>query len=571
VADDLHEQALQIMREELGQTADVGEDLACTPSDPCGNCDGCANVEDGVWPPPSDPMAVARQFLPDDGTLRYWRGGWMRWQPSGQWVEIERTAVSTEVYEALEHAEYPSADITKPWQPNRKKVGDVLEALGAITFLPETVDAPAWLDDVDGPPAGEMVAVANGLLHVTTRTLLDHDPSFFTRVAVPFAYEPDVVAERWLRFLDELWPNDPDAIAALQEFFGYVVSGRTDIHKILLLIGPTRAGKGVIARVLTALVGKGNVAGPTLASLGTNFGLSPLLGKPLAIVSDARLGDGNAHQVVERLLSISGEDFITADRKYREPWTGKIPARFFVISNELPNFGDASGAIANRFVVLELGQSWLGRENTRLTDELLTELPGILSWALDGLDRLTVSDRFTTVQSSEDAILALQDIVSPTAAFVRDRCVRGPYEVPVSTLFLAWKSWCEQNGVERPGTVQRLGKDLRAVVPGLKVAQPREDGHQVRHYIGIELSGSHIGQSRVSPRVTSTNGEGAATDSDVTRIDTRPQPLSIPLGNARPFQRGDDCPRCNRPLITATDVGTGKCVFCRDEEAVRST
>ena len=25
---------------------------------------------------------------------------------------------------------------------------------------------------------------------------------------------------------------------------------------------------------------------------------------------------------VERLLSISGEDTITVDRKYREPWTG---------------------------------------------------------------------------------------------------------------------------------------------------------------------------------------------------------------------------------------------------------
>ena len=32
------------------------------------------------------------------------------------------------------------------------------------------------------------------------------------------------------------------------------------------------------------------MAGPTLARLATNFGLAPLLGKPLAVVSDARLG-----------------------------------------------------------------------------------------------------------------------------------------------------------------------------------------------------------------------------------------------------------------------------------------
>jgi putative DNA primase/helicase len=94
-------------------------------------------------------------------------------------------------------------------------------------------------------------------------------------------------------FLNELWPEDADAVAALQEFCGYVLSGRTDQHKILLLVGPLRGGKGTIARILKSLVGDGNCAGPTLASLGTNFRMSPLIGKPLAIVSDARLGRPN--------------------------------------------------------------------------------------------------------------------------------------------------------------------------------------------------------------------------------------------------------------------------------------
>jgi hypothetical protein len=35
-------------------------------------------------------------------------------------------------------------------------------------------------------------------------------------------------------------------------------------------------------------VGDDNVAGPTLSSLGGEFGLQPLIGKPLAVVSDAR-------------------------------------------------------------------------------------------------------------------------------------------------------------------------------------------------------------------------------------------------------------------------------------------
>jgi P4 family phage/plasmid primase-like protien len=212
--------------------------------------------------------------------------------------------------------------------------------------------------------AAELVACANGLLHLPTERLYEHDPRLFNMVAVPFAFDPGApVPERWLQFLDDLWPGDPDAIAALQQWFGYLVSGDTSLHKILLLVGPLRSGKGTIARVLTALVGRANVTGPTLASLGTNFGLQDLIGKSLAVVADARLGTG-ASVVVERLLSISGEDTLTVDRKYRNHWTGQLSTRFVIISNELPHFGDASGAIASRFVVLTLNKSWLGQDRS---------------------------------------------------------------------------------------------------------------------------------------------------------------------------------------------------------------
>jgi putative DNA primase/helicase len=327
--------------------------------------------------------------------------------------------------------------------------------------------------------------------------------------------------------LDELWPDDPDQVAALQEYTGYLLSGRTDLHKILLLVGPTRAGKGVIGRVLTALVGKGNVAGPTLASLGTNFGLAPLLGRPLAVISDARLAGANTHQVVERLLSVSGEDTLTVDRKYREPWTGKLPTRFVVLTNELPRFGDASGAVAARFVVLLLRTSWLGRENPRLTGELLGELPGILGWALDGLDRLAARGGFTVPASTADAVLALQDLASPVAAFVRDRCTTGlDHEVLVDDLYRAWRAWCEDNGRDRPGSKQTFGRDLRAVIPGLRVVRPRDErGEQVRYYVGVAIApdpsepgSTYSAVNRGSPRLN-------AAAPGVSRDEPRFEPL----------------------------------------------
>ena len=53
---------------------------------------------------------------------------------------------------------------------------------------------------------------------------------------------------------------------------GYVVCGRLDLHKIFLLVGPTRGGKGVIARVLSEMIGRRNVSGPTLNSLAVILG-----------------------------------------------------------------------------------------------------------------------------------------------------------------------------------------------------------------------------------------------------------------------------------------------------------
>ena len=165
------------------------------------------------------------------------------------------------------------------------------------------------------------------------------------------------------------------------------------------------------------------------------------------------------NQVVERLLSISGEDMLTVDRKFKEPWTGTLPTRFLVVSNKLPRFGDASGAIANRFIILTLSKSWLGSENPHLTRELFNELSGILKWSLDGLERIQKSECFTEPDTSRDAAISLQDLVSPVGAFVRESCELGPYDVAVDELYDAWRLWALDNG-QRVISRRRWGKAL---------------------------------------------------------------------------------------------------------------
>ncbi|MEU0991052.1 phage/plasmid primase, P4 family [Streptomyces sp. NPDC005953] len=463
-------------------------------------------------PPPSHPMAVARRVIPDwqnpDGELlcRRWRGSWMRWTGTC-WRELDEHQMRASLYKRLEHATYQAGTDKdglpeiRDWAPTKPKISNLLDAMGAITLLPTETDAPAWIDrDTTGTDMGPIVACQNGLLRIRDRALLPHGPGFFNLVSVPFDYDPQASAPTWQSFLEQIWPDDTEAVNALQEWFGYVLSGRTDQQKILLIKGPSRSGKGTIARVLKELVGRENLAGPTLAGLGTNFGLSTLVGKPLAVISDARLSGHDGGQVVERLLTISGEDTIDIDRKYREPWTGKLPTRLMILTNELPHFGDSSGVIARRFVVLSMMTSWLGKEDTSLTDKLAAEMPGIINWALDGLERLQRTGRITEPESSREAVITMQDTASPTSAFVRERCVTGPTcSVPVDALWATWREWAEDNGVRAVGTKQLFGRNLLSVVPQLNRTRPRDKyGQQVATYNGITLkSEPHSSESRL--------------------------------------------------------------------------
>jgi putative DNA primase/helicase len=403
---------------------------------------------------------------------------------------IDPDTIRSEVYYFLDSADCITKDGNLlPIAPTARRVTDVVDALKGATNLSGR-HPPTWLSDASDLPPFEIIACRNGLLHVPTRKLLPHTPDFFTLYALPYAYDPNAPQPReWLSFLKSIWGNDEEAIAALQEIIGYLLTCDTRQQKLFLIVGPTRSGKGTIARVLTALLGSENVAAPTLASIATNFGLAPLIGRQLAIISDARLGNRSDQQViVERLLSISGEDSLTIDRKYLGSFTGRLPTRFVILTNELPRLTDASGALARRFVTLVLTNSFYGREDHGLATRLLMELPSILNWALDGRDRLSQRGYFVQPRSSVEVAQELEELGSPISAFLRECCEVGPEkEVEIDTLYEKWRNYCNIQGRDRPTTKQVFGRDLRAAVPTLKVIQPRDGKERSRLYKGVGL------------------------------------------------------------------------------------
>ena len=447
---------------------------------------------------PSDPLKSARRFIShyytQDSftTLHYHRGSFYAYRKT-HYRETGEQELRSRLYKFLEKAKRRNDDgRLVPFEPNQSKVSNVMDALKAETFLRSEIELPVWLKD-SNIPADEILACKNGLLHLPTQRLIEHTPAFFGYESLPFEYDPEAGAPtQWLRFLNQLWPHDPASIRTLQEWFGYCLCTDTRQQKILLIVGPKRSGKGTIGRIQRKLLGSGNVSAPTLSGLTTNFGLQPLIGKRLAIISDARLGKRTDQSTVaERLLSISGEDAITIDRKHREAWSGTLPTRFMILTNELPRIWDSSGALANRFIVLLLTESFLGREDTELTGRLATELPGILNWANYGWACLQRRGHFVQPKSSEEVISELEYLGSPISEFIRDRCVTGPdVSVPIEELFEAWKEWCQSQGSDHYGTKATFGKDLRATVPCIKKRRLRINGNDDKPkscYKGITL------------------------------------------------------------------------------------
>lgn len=464
------------------ETADIPEQRGETPSGT-------------FYANPDAPMKVARDLehmwtTAQGKTLHHWRETWMQWTGT-HWSETGVSEIKSRLYLKLEDALYLTTSKkgeseVKPWNPNIGKIANLVEAIAAVTQLDQRVETGTWLGR-----AGEqgLISCKNCLVNPITRVTQGHTPAYFTTTSVPYEYDPSAGCEQWLAFLKEVFGDDAESIQAIQEWAGYVLSGRTDLQKGIQLIGPPRAGKGTVARILEKLIGKENATGTTLGDLGRQFGLAAMVGKSLCVIGDAHMENRAMASIVTRLLMIIGEDTIQVDRKNRAEWEGKMSARMMMLANKPPKFSDASGAIVGRWITVKFTKSFEGREDETLEARLTTELPGIFNWALDGLKRLTERGRFVQPSSSLETIRTQRENASPVTTFVEEHAVVGDgHWIVKAALFEAWKAWCAANNVQAVGTTAQFATDLYAAIAGVEDGkQKRIGGTPMRIYSGITL------------------------------------------------------------------------------------
>jgi putative DNA primase/helicase len=428
----------------------------------------------------------------DGRTLHFFAGQLLAWQ-NGRYETIEEAAIRQKLQAWLHNcltiksSSRSGGQILVEFASNPRTVSEALASIQDYTHLPESTGNPSWLGEAPhGMDAKHTLACPSMLFHLPRGEFLDPSPLFFsTNVLACNIDENAPEPSQWLTFLDQIFETDNASIELLQEWFGYCLTNDTSQQKMLLIYGHMRGGKGTIGRILRALLGKQNVIGPSTSDMCQQFGLASFVGKSLAVVSDARFRGDHVSTLIERVLSISGEDTITIPRKFLLSITVRLNTRLMFLSNELPNIGEASGALANRFLILKVRQSFLGREDLTLESRLLTELPGILNWAIEGWYRLRERGRFVMPQSSQNALEEMEELASPVTAFVRECCiVEAGQRVKVAELFSVWQRWNTLGGRNSASNVQTFGRDLRAAFPHLET---KRGGSEKRSYIGIGI------------------------------------------------------------------------------------
>lgn len=369
----------------------------------------------------------------------------------------------------------------------------IAECLGSLiardgVMLGDIQDAPMWRGAVDHAhrPA-DCFPMANGCYDVARFEFLGPRPDLFVVGHADYAFDPmasDPV--EWKKFLNEILGHDPKAILCLQEWFGYQLQSTVPHHKALYIWGPKRAGKGTIASVLSALVGAKATTAPTLDQLAENFGMQPLIGRRVAIVGDARFVGKNVATTTERLLGIIANDQQSVARKNKENWSGRLNIKFTIMSNDLPKLRDDSATIMSRFIFLELKKSFYGSEDLKLVERLLSEMPGIFAWSLEGLERLRHQGRFTEPENHQETAEEMEASAAPVKAFISECCiVEENAREGAKFLYKKYREWCLEGG-SHPLSSEYFGRQMASC--GFKARRHRDEGDRLYSHFGVRFA-----------------------------------------------------------------------------------
>lgn len=454
------------------------------------------------------PLDLAKQWLEakyhQDGiyTLRVFHGSWYAYD--GQcYKEIDTANLRQQLYRFFGGKKFKKIhangfDILN-YDPTKQKLDQIVDAL--LAFCPITAEEiPCWLDKehkLSNPK--HILIFPNGYLDISGYAKRNEDfqlykstPHFFSLACYPYDFDPNATCVSWQKFLEEIFIDDPLKISLLQEWFGYNLIPDNSQEKFMMLLGPTRAGKGTILDVLAYILGEDQVLATSFRDYTRRFAIFPFLGKLAAVIGDVSVGTNyDATEALNLLKRITGNDVIMIERKGRDitQTCVKLYTRFTMAANVMPRLPDFARTIESRMLVIQFLTSFMGHEDITLKSRLKLEAPGILLWSLEGLKRLQKNGDFTLPATHNQILRRVRGEITPLTEFINDCCTIGSgqdYFILSEHLYECWKQWAIKNG-ERPRTVRWLNRSLLSLYPGCKGSRRLINRKRKRIFLGLRL------------------------------------------------------------------------------------
>ena len=308
--------------------------------------------------------------------------GWYFWD-GHRWQESRRG----EVEQAFRERVVKPAWADSMGDPNLlADVKSVMSSGGERGSLSMASKMPVFArlaEDLDSDPY--LVNGLNGTFDLRNLILRQHDPLDYCTKVVNAEISSQATAPRWESFLEEVLP-DPEVRAFLQRYVGVSLLGKVLEHKLVILLGDGRNGKGTFYGAISYALGDYAIsAEPEL--LMHKEGAHPtgqmdLLGRRWVVVSETERGRRLNAATLKRL---TGGDRIRARRMHRDFLEFEPSHMAVLVSNFLPNVSGDDPAVWARVRVV-----WFDvtipeeRQDKNLSDALRHEADGILLWAING-------------------------------------------------------------------------------------------------------------------------------------------------------------------------------------------
>jgi putative DNA primase/helicase len=357
-----------------------------------------------------------------------------------------------------------------------------------VNEIINTIKAKTYTDRKDFDNNIEWVACKDCMINLITGETRPHSPDFMVTMQIPVSYRKmsdssntQFLCPKIMKFLHEIVSDRRD-IDTILDFIAYCLWREMKFHKLLILNGEGRNGKGTLCKLITCFLGREHVSSESLDQLlNGRFSPSQLNGKLVNIDADTSKEISKKLGILKKL---TGDDMISAEEKFKSPFNFVNHAKLIQVTNILPEIKEDTIAIFSRLLIIDFSKTFIKNANPDLIDELTTEeeLSGLLHILLKRLPRVLKTG--ISYSKSIESLEQYQLRINPVKNFA-DTYLEKVLESKIKkeTVYNKFKEYCYKNKI-MPKPENRFSQEM--IKMGFEYRQLR-DGSNFRSYYWINL------------------------------------------------------------------------------------